>query len=63
MKAPTVHPLVDVTVLLPDGRRGRVVKVYESCSVAPERCMIEVEGAAPIDRFTIKPSADLKVAR
>ncbi|WP_420104540.1 hypothetical protein [Bosea sp. (in: a-proteobacteria)] len=63
MKAPTVHPLLDLTVALPDGRRGRVLRVYEACPVASERCMIEVEGAAPIDRFTVKPSADLKVAR
>lgn len=63
MKAPAVHPLADLPVLLSDGRRGKVLKVFDACSTAPERCMVEVEADAPINRFTIVPSADLKVAR
>lgn len=65
MKPPATHPLADMDVTLPDGRRGRVLKVYEKCSSAPERCMVEIDGAqaAGSFRFTVIPSADLKVSR
>lgn len=63
MKAPAAHPLLDLTVALPDGRRGKVVRVFEACTTQAERCMIDLGEGAPIDRYTIKPSADLKVAR
>lgn len=63
MKAPAAHPLADMDVTLPDGRRARVLKVFEKCSTAPERCLVDIEGAAPSARLTVKPAAELKVAR
>lgn len=60
MKQPAAHPLTDLRVLLPDGRTGRVCKVYPAISTAPERAMIDIEnhkGALPV-----VPVANLKVA-
>lgn len=63
MKAPTVHPLLDLPVALPDGRRGRVLRVYERCPVAPERCMVLIDDDGASKPLAIVPSADLKVGR
>lgn len=63
MKAPATHPLADMGVTLPDGRRAKVLKVYEKCSTAPERCLIAIPEGRGHRTLTIIPSADLKVAR
>lgn len=63
MKAPAAHPLVDLDVTLADGRRAKVLSVFEKCSTAPERCLIAIPEGGGHRTLTIVPAADLKVAR
>lgn len=60
MSTPATHPLTGQSVRLPDGSTGTVLKVYEKCTTAPERAMLDV-AIAP-GRYPVIPTADLKVA-
>lgn len=63
MKAPASHPLADMPVTLPDGRRATVLKVFEACTTAPERCLVAIPEGNGSRTLTVKPVVDLKVAR
>ncbi|TCR64671.1 hypothetical protein [Bosea sp. BK604] len=59
-KAPAAHPLTDLRVTLPDGRTGRVCKVYPAITTAPERAMVDVDGHK--GALPLVPVKDLRVA-
>lgn len=63
MKPPAAHPLADMDVTLPDGRRAKVLSVFAACTTAPERCLIAIPEGGNSRTLTIKPAAELKVAR
>lgn len=63
MKAPAAHPLAEVSVTLPDGRRATVLKVFEACTTAPERCMVAIDEGRGSRTLTVIPAADLRAAR